>query len=141
MVTGYAEEGYILKVYDAQGNLIRKITKDTVPIEITREDVEARITSDPLGRNLQYDIPKYFPPFRWLMLDDEDRIWVYTWERTPDKKKTYFDVFSKDGIFIAKIPLKSRPHVVKNNKIYNIEEDEEGFQRVKCYTLTWKKEN
>jgi hypothetical protein len=60
-----------------------------------------------------------------------------TWDRNPDRTKSYFDVFDKDGFYIAKILLKSRPHEIKNNKIYTIEEDEEGFQYVERYSIQW----
>lgn len=137
IVTGYAEEGYILNLYDAAGNLVRKIEKDYTPLELSQEDVEEWTADDPPERKYEYDIPKHFPPFRTLQADDEGRIWVYTWEKTPDRTQTYFDVFDKEGIFITKIPLKSRPQVIKNNKIYTIEEDEEGFQHVICYSIEW----
>lgn len=137
VVTGYAAEGYVLKVYDSNGELIRRIEKEYVPIEITPEDVEERTADDPPEMKVEYDVPKYFPAFRFLTADDEGRIWIFTWERTEDRTKTYFDIFDKDGIYIAKIALKSRPHVVKNNKLYTIEEDDEGYQYVKRYSINW----
>jgi hypothetical protein len=40
----------------------------------------------------------------------------------------------------VKIPLKTRPYVLKKRKLYTIEEDEEGYQIVKRYKVTWKHE-
>jgi hypothetical protein len=47
-------------------------------------------------------------------------------------------VFDSEGKYIARISLKSRPIVWKNNKLFTIEEDGDGFQFVKRYKVTWK---
>ena len=49
-----------------------------------------------------------------------------------------FDVFDSEGRYIAKIPLNFKPHMLKKEKIYTIEEDEDGYQYVKRYKVTWK---
>ena len=54
------------------------------------------------------------------------------------KGEYYIDVFDPDGKYIAKISLKSRPYVIKKSKLYTIEEDEEGYQLVKRYRISWK---
>ena len=43
-----------------------------------------------------------------------------------------------EGKYIAKIPFKVRPQTWKKNKLYTIEEDEEGYQYIKRYKVTWK---
>jgi len=52
--------------------------------------------------------------------DDEGRIYVMTYERVEGTEELYYDVFDLDGKYIAKIPLKSRPRVVKKNKLYTV---------------------
>ncbi len=50
------------------------------------------------------------------------------------------DVFDSEGKYIAKIPMSARLNsasVWKNNKLYTIEEDEEGFQTIKRYNVAW----
>ncbi len=137
VVTGYAGEGYILKIYDSKGNLVRRIEKEYIPLKITQEDIKERTEGDEPDRNYEYKIPDHFPPFMTLSSDDEGRIWVNTWEKTADRMEIYFDVFDNNGIYTAKVPLKSNPLVIKNNKLYTIEEDEEGYQYVKRYSIKW----
>lgn len=135
-VTGYPEAGYVIKILDASGSLIRKIEKDYMPIEITQKDFEEEIADYPPELKKDYYAPKHFPPFLTLRADDVGRIWVITSERTPDKEKRIYDVFDAEGKYILKVALKASPRII-NNKMYTIEEDEEGFQYVKRYKVIW----
>ena len=137
LVSGYAEEGYVLEIKDTSGNLMRKIEKKYTPLEPTQKDVEERTADTPPELKRELSVPKYLPPFRWMIADDEGRIYVYTYERTPDREKYYYDIFDTEGKYIFKIPFESRPHVIKKNKIYTIYEDEDGYEYVKRYKVTW----
>lgn len=134
---GYAEEGYTLKIMDKSGKLVKRIENDYIPVKVTQEDIDERIADYPSEMKVEISSPKYFPPFGWLMADNEGRIYVYTYEKTPDGKKSYFDIFDSHGRYILRVPFKSRPHVIKNNKFYSIEEDENGYQCVKRYKMNW----
>ncbi|MGD2294539.1 MAG: 6-bladed beta-propeller [Candidatus Aminicenantes bacterium] len=138
VVTGYPEEGYVIKILDSSGSLIRKIEKDYTPIEITQKDFEEEIAGHPPEFKKDYYAPKYFPPFWTLRADDEGRIWVTTSERTADGERRIYDVFDVEGKYILKMALKASPRIFKNKKMYTIEEDEEGYQSVKRYSLTWR---
>jgi len=139
IVCGYMKE-YELKVFDAKGNLIRKILKKYTPLEVTQEDVDERLQGEELPPQLKESmvIPKYHCPFRRMIADDEGRIFVWTYERVADGEGYYYDVFDAEGKYIAKVPLKSRPFLFKNSKLYTVEEDEGGYQYVKRYKVTWK---
>ena len=139
IVCGYMKE-YELKVFDAKGNLIRKILKKYTPLEVTQEDVDERLQGEELPPQLKESmvIPKYHCPFRSMIADDEGRIFVRTYERVADGEGYYYDVFDAEGKYIVKVPLKSRPFLFKNSKLYTVEEDEEGYQYVKRYKVTWK---
>ncbi|TET71795.1 MAG: hypothetical protein E3J56_06275 [Candidatus Aminicenantes bacterium] len=70
-------------------------------------------------------------------------MFVFTRERPKNKGGRYWDVFNPEGKFIAKIPishevLMERPIIFKGNKLYLVEADEEGYQYVKRYKVTWK---
>jgi hypothetical protein len=64
----------------------------------------------------------------------EDEFLVYT-EYTI---KNLPDIFDPEGRYLAKIPLKMKSLFWKKSKLYAIEGDEEGFQSVKRYKVTWK---
>lgn len=139
IVCGYMKE-YELKVFDAKGNLIRKILKEYTPLEVTQEDVDERLEGEELPPQFKESmvIPKYHCPFRWMIADVEGRIFVWTYERVADGEGYYYDVFDAEGKYIVKVPLKTRPLLFKNNKLFTLEEDEEGYQFVKRYKVTWK---
>lgn len=126
---------YEIKIFDPEGNLTRKIEKDYDPLEITEEEIE-RIGKVP--PTMKLSIPKYHAAYWRLMVDDESRIFCMTLEKVKDGSDRYYDVFDSEGKYIAKIPLKTRLQVFKKSKLYTIEEDEEGYQIVKRYKVTWK---
>ncbi len=136
VVTGYPEEGYLLKIFNAEGILIRKIEKDYTPLEITKEDFEAEKEDYPPELSQGLYAPKHFPPFRTLRSDDEGRIWVFTSKKTADGERVYWDVFDAEGKYIFEVALKASPRIF-NNKMYAIEEDEDGYQYVKRYRIVW----
>ena len=82
-------------------------------------------------------VPKYHSPFNWIITDDNGRIFIKTYERTASRAGYYYDVFDAEGKCIAHIPLKSRPFLLKEGKLYTVEEDEAGYQYIKRYKVTW----
>ncbi|MGD8535676.1 MAG: hypothetical protein PVF66_07490, partial [Candidatus Aminicenantes bacterium] len=135
VICGYPEN-YEIKIYDKEGNLKRKIIKDYDPVEITEEEIKEATESTP--PQIKVSIPKYHNAYNWFTADDEGRIFVMTHERVEEGEGYYYDVFDSEGKFIAKIPLKIRPYVLKNKKLYTVEQDEEGYLFVKRYKITWK---
>ncbi|UCE21710.1 MAG: 6-bladed beta-propeller [Candidatus Aminicenantes bacterium] len=139
---------YEFHVLNPEGKLIRKIIKDHEPVKVTEEDKERLVeryerllTRLPMTRN-KIIFPNYFPAFMDISVDEKGRIFLRTYERVKDKESFfYFDVFNSEGKYIAKVLMLvslNRPFVWKKNKLYTIEEDEEGFQMVKRYEVTWK---
>jgi hypothetical protein len=132
---------YRLQIADDAGRTTRKIIKDYDPLKITDEDKERDIKERFGGRGIPPDIklvfPDYYPAFWHLSNDDEGRIFAQTFRRT-EEDSYYYDVFDSDGKYIAKVPLKARPQAWKNNKLYTIEENEEGYQYVRRYKVIWR---
>jgi hypothetical protein len=139
IVFGYMAD-YELKVFDSDGNLIRKISKDFTPVKVTQKDAEERLEGEDLPPQIKerMTLPEHHCPFSRLHTDDEGKIFVMTYERTPDGLGYYFDVFDAQGRFIVKVPFENRPLLIKKGKLYTIEEDEEGYQMVKRYKVTWE---
>lgn len=129
-------ENYEIKIFDKEGNLKRKIIKEYDPVEITEEEIKEVTEGMPPEEKLS--IPKYHTAYNWFTADDEGRIFVMTHERADEGEVYYYDIFNSEGKFIVKIPLKTRPYVLKNKKFYTAEEDEEGYLMVKRYKVTWK---
>jgi len=139
IVFGYMGE-YELKVFDPEGNLIRKISKEYTPVKVTQKDVDERLEGEELPPQIleKMVVPEYHCPIQRISADDEGRIFVMTYERAPDGSGYYYDIFDAEGRFIVKVPLKSRPLLMQRRKLFTVEEDEEGYQHVKRYRITWR---
>jgi len=132
---------YQLQITDEAGRTTRKIIKDYSPAKITDEDkekdIKERFGDEGVPPDIKLIFPEYYPAFWHLSTDDEGRIFVQTFEKTVEGSHCY-DVFDSEGKYIVKIPFKVRPQTWKKNKLYTIEEDDEGYQYVKRYKVTWK---
>lgn len=134
IIYGY-QKNYELLVFNPEGKLIKKIVKKHTPLKITEEEKEES-PGDSLPP-LKYALSQFHTAFYTFSLDDEGRIIVQTWEKTEDRERYYYDVFDPEGKYIATVSFKFRPQIWNKNKLYTIEEDEEGFQMVKRYKVIW----
>lgn len=135
---------YEINIVSPEGILLRKISKEHVPIEIKEQDKKEIVPlifgKESLTPEEEANFAKYFDPINWIRVDDENRIFIDTLEKTNDRKYYYHDVFDSEGRYMAKVGLPSWPTlrmVWKNNKLYTIEENEEDFMIVKRYKVTW----
>ena len=129
-------EKYQIDVLDPEGNLVRRIERDFTSVEISQEEIDERKKTARAAR--EYYVPKFHPAFQDFALDEDNKIYVRTWEETEDGTGYFCDVFDSEGKYITKIPLKIRPRIWKKGKLYSLEEDEEGFHVIKRYKVHWK---
>ena len=140
-------EDYVLYIYDPQGNLVQKIEKKYKPVRISQEELAYMRSVVRLPSNVKNIVPKHHSAFKRFTVDDQNRIYVETWEKTKDGKGFIYDVFGPDGICFARVPLNFNfgrfalylnPIVWKNGQVYAREEDEDGYQFVVRYTVHWE---
>ena len=133
---------YEIIVHNPEGKLIKKIIREYDGVEITKNEQmelakyffgDNSVPSDLNG----WKFPKTYPPFVRFTCDGEGRIFVQTYDKTEDGERDYYDVFDAEGKYMARISLKYRPQAWKNNRLYTMEEDEDGYQVVKRYKVTW----
>lgn len=83
----------------------------------------------------------HYPAFGEINIDEEERLFVRTFKKVEGRNNRYYhDLFDFEGKYITTVPIRanlSREAVWKNNKLYTIEMDEEGYQAVKRYKVTW----
>lgn len=142
---GDGEPGYEIMVFDLEGNLVRKIRKDYAAVALTEEYkrnfFERRKKSPVLDK---YELLKHFPPFQYLFTDEEGRIFVMTYEKGAGPNEWIFDIFTPDGVFFERAPIKSRIDSrqiairAKNNRIYSICEKESGYKELVVYKIKWR---
>jgi hypothetical protein len=134
VVCGYPEK-YEIEIFNSKGKVIRKIVKDYKPVKVTKEEMERL---EKLPQTIKVSILKYKSAYQRVVVGDEGKIFVMTWEQVTDGDGYYYDIFDSEGKYIAKIPLEFQPQAFKKSKLYTVEEDEEGYQYVKRYKVTWK---
>ena len=142
LVWGFADK-YELHITDSNGDLEKKIIKAYDPVKITEEEKEKFIEErfggpENIDPTVKLSWDEHHNAFIYLCIDDEGRIFVRTYERVPGREEYYYDVFDPEGKYVVKIPLKSRPYVIKRGRLYTIEEDAEGYQVVKRYKVIWR---
>jgi hypothetical protein len=140
--------GYEISVFDENGTLLRKIRKEYSPADAPREFLKVLVSN--WGRYKdKLILPDKMPPFHYFFLDDEGRLYVKTYEPGVKKGEYIHDIFTADGVLIAR---KSLPgyglwmypgrHLdtarAKNGRLYCIREKESGFKELVVYKMIWR---
>jgi hypothetical protein len=128
---------YEIEVHDLQGISNLVIRRDYDRVHISKKEIDEAILK---YRGRQIDIPDRHPAIQGISADDEGRIFAETLDKTKDGKFSFYDVFDRDGRYLARVPIPraARSLVWKNKKMYSLDEDEEGFQLVKRYRVLWR---
>ena len=140
-------QDYSVQVFSPEGELIRKILKECERNKVTKQDIENYVNEQYLEdknerkfwlRTVTEEIraPEYKPVFETFFFA-QDKLLVQRIEAS-EKENSVLDVFDSEGKYIARVPLIVRPKIWKGNNLYTLEEDEEGYQVVKRYKVTWK---
>jgi len=133
---------YIINIHSFDGKLIKKIIKDFELIKINEEEyseqVERKFGGRPIPPQFEQELPKSYPAFKSLTVDEKGRLFVSTFKKISEGEESYYDVFNSDGKYIAEISLRAAPRVWKSGKLYTIESDDDGFPVVKRYKVAWR---
>jgi len=146
---GNEQRGYEILVYDLEGNLIRKIRKEYEPSLLPddlKKDAEASLSNNP-NRKQWFYVPKEIPPFNTFFIDDEEQLYVMTYEKGFYEGEYIHDVFNSAGVYFSAQSLKSYGKlgwelepvltVSKNNRLYCLSEKESGYKELVVYKMRW----
>jgi hypothetical protein len=153
---GDPREGYLIRVFDLSGKLLRKISKAAKLIPFPDEEksmIKKVLGRTERGRELlsRTDFPAHRPPFRYLFADEQDRLFVMTGE--PGKGRSYrYDIFSREGEFIGNLFL-DNIHVVysqgekyydeplqviaEDNRLFCLREKCDGYKTIDVFQMIW----
>ena len=132
---------YEIKVFNPDGKLVKRILKEYKPVKISENDKREflnRIPPEASRFKDRIEFPKHYPPYQSFVIADDGKLIVRTFEKGKKEGEYYYDVFDNKGRYIAKILFNGEIKIWKKNKLYSIEENEEGFRILKCYRASWK---
>lgn len=142
------QRGYEILVYDLEGKLLRKIRKEYRPVPYPddfRRQTEKLAIRQP---NLNLFARKDMPPFNSFFLDDEGRLFVMTYEKGANPDDYIHDVFNRDGILIARVPLgkygilgrvlNSLRATATNGRLCRMRFKEDGYPELIIYSMQWE---
>ena len=138
---------YELTLMNKEGKALRRVIKDCDPVKIT-EAHEKRLIQQTWGDQgirpgYKFEVPKHFPPAQTFYVDDEDRIYVRTYDyinKEGDQLDRY-DVFDADGRYMAKFyhPRAETFQAIRKNKLYvRVEEEVYGLDLLRRYSMIWE---
>lgn len=124
---------YEISVY--KDGLKKKIRRDWDKVKFSEEEL-ANIKKM-LAQAEDIHFADTHGAFSRIFSDDTGKFYVQTWEK--DAHNAYlFDIFDEEGRYLAKMALPSGSQVIKNNRLYTIEDNKDGFQVIKRYAIEWK---
>jgi len=136
LVYGYPKTYEIQFFRASDAKIFKKILRDYEPVAVTAEEKAEQETAVK-GRGIVLDFSKFHPAYRGFFLSDIGHLFVETFEKTGDGKVLH-DIFDPEGRFIGRVPLEPSGVGILKGKYYAVEQDEEGYQYVKRYAVTWK---
>jgi outer membrane protein assembly factor BamB len=144
---GNSERGYEILVFDLEGRLLRKIRKEYPPVPVAQEYKDKYLKDFSFMPEYAKKIyfPEHWHPFHSFFLDDEGRLYVMTYEPGINPGEYMFDIFNKDGVFIARMSLSvhhwgfgSLNARVRGKQLYVVQEKESGYKRLVVYRMKWE---
>jgi len=137
LVYGCPETYEVQFMAASDGKVFKKIQREYDPVPVTEAEKKDRLAAVPPGSGITYDFSKFHSAYEGFFMSDLGHLFVRTWEKTDDGK-VVCDVFDAEGRFLGRIPLKSYGISILKGKYYALEQDEEGYQYVKRYAVSWK---
>ncbi len=146
--TGFQERGYVIDVYDLDGNVVRKIKKEFRPVPIP-EDYKTTFMeqfSGPIFDDIRNKIyfPDAMPPFHSFFTDDEGRLFVMTYEEGENLGEFMCDIFNPEGICFGRKSLKILHDEsglyakMKNGRFYCLTEKDSGYKELTVSKVIWE---
>jgi len=119
------KENLEIEIYNLQGELLKKIRKQSRKIKIPEEYTQSII--DGMSKGGMWDLLKdkvymqeHFPPFKSLDVD-------------------VLEIFNPDGVFIGKRSIKGAlGRKLKNSRMYCVYEKESGYHELVAYRMKWE---
>ena len=136
--TGNTDE-YEIRVFDYEGEQIRKISKEHDPISLSaedREEYEQRIENYPPDLKDKFFIPESFPPFRDIVASGDEMLFVRTYEKS-NAESSLYDIFNPEGEFMGRTEFEGYQVKLKGENVYCLKQKDSGYIELVVYKKIW----
>jgi hypothetical protein len=137
-----SSKGYLIRVIDFDGRLLRTIEREFDPVPVSKEDRDKFLklfggTAAGAGVNLKDRIvlPDVYPPYSDFIVNRDGRLLVQTYEKGTRAKERFYDVFDAEGRYLARTPAVANFMVWRDDRLYGVVENEDGFMILKCFRV------
>lgn len=130
---------YEIRVFDFDGNLLRRIRKrhQAVPLsEENRMDYEQRLEGYPAEIRENFFIPDAFPPFRDIVARGDEWLFVRTYEE-PREGSSIYDIFDDEGAFVDRAELEGYQVKFKGDRAYCLKQKDSGYKELVVNRIIW----
>ncbi len=134
--TGNTDE-YEIRVFDFDGNLLRRIKKEDAAVSLSakdKEEYEQQLQRYPPEIKEKFFIPDVFPPFKDIVSLGDERLFVQTYEKSNEGCYLY-DIFSAEGEFSGRIELEGNQIKFKGDRVYCLRQKESGYKELVVYRM------
>ena len=136
--TGNTEE-YEIRVFDFDGELLRRIQKEYENVSLSaedREEYEQRLQKYPPEIRESFFIPDAFPPFKNIVALGDKWLFIQTYEETDDGNSLY-DIFDASGKFIGRTELEGYRVKFKGDRAYCLKQKDSGYKELVVYRFVF----
>jgi hypothetical protein len=132
-------DGYEIRVFDFDGQLLRTIQKEYEAVALSdedREEYEQQLQRYPPEIRKSFFIPYAFPPFRDIAALGDRWLFVQTYEK-PKEGSSMYDIFDASGEFIGRTELDGYQVKFKRDRLYCLNQKESGYKELVVYQMIW----
>jgi len=113
---------YEISIFD-ESNKIRRINrKEYDPVEIENESKDA--------------LSKFHPAYQSFFVDSLGYLYVKTWNPGPHENEFVYNIFDKEGRYLANQSMTGRLWIARNGYFYSVDEDKEEFHVVRKFSAS-----
>lgn len=141
---GNEDRGYEILEFDLRGNPLRRIRKAYAPVKVP-EDVLKKRKETYSKSGQAYYFPDHYLPICDFFLDEDERLFVMTFEKGGNPGEYVSDIFNAEGVLIKRKPLEILSGgevfacaMAKRGRLYCFQEKETGFNAFKVCQLVWE---
>ncbi len=137
---GDPAEGYMIRVFNLEGNPVRVVRKDYEKVPMTtvfkNDEIESiNNAKKQYGlKNVSYVFSKHVPAFYNFAADEDGRIYVMRYVNGRDMSDRSIDVFNQDGVCIGEIKCSFGNVIVKDGRFYCREKK----NKLVVYKMKWE---